>query len=235
MHGPNRQKAFEMTSDQESHHEEETLELSGRSETSEGVKQLATGVVFAALSIAMTPIAGMIPRIPGWNIALFDPVSLFWIIAFLVGGPKVGSFSTLTGFVGLFFFDPSAPIGPILKLVATSPMIVVPLVGVVLRGGWGETLSSPSDEPLTGDKRTGGSILSNPLFYAVLMFCAYLLRLVIMVPLNLMIVPALYGPLDPGFIVTYTIILNSSQSVFDAVVPWAVVFPTTVFKHFRLW
>ncbi|TFG98006.1 hypothetical protein E4H12_07260 [Candidatus Thorarchaeota archaeon] len=62
------------------------LELTAESESSERIKQVVIAGVLASLSIAIAPSASMIARVAGWGIALFDPVSLFWIAAFLIGG-----------------------------------------------------------------------------------------------------------------------------------------------------
>ncbi len=101
-------------------------------------------------------------RIPGWGIALFDPVSIFWVVSFLLGGYGVGMLSTFAGTFGLFLYDPTA-IGPIFKILATLPMILVPWFGV-------RRLRS----------EVGGESLSKTRFYATLMVAAFILRISIM-------------------------------------------------------
>lgn len=113
--------------------EEEEWQLSDVSQSSENVKKVALAGIMASLSLAAAPIASVIPRIPGWEIAFFDPVSFFWIIAFLVGGIWVGMISVAAGTLGLFFFDPSG-VGPIFKILATLPMIIIPWLLVRFRG-----------------------------------------------------------------------------------------------------
>jgi hypothetical protein len=129
--------------------------------------------VLASLSVAVAPVASFLTRVAGWGIALFDPVSLFWIAAFLIGGRKVGFNCMVAGTIGLFFFDPTG-IGPIFKFLATLPMIMIPWFGLKWRA---ETRS--------------GKKLGKPKNYIVLMFAGFLVRLALMIPLNLIVVPLL--------------------------------------------
>lgn len=204
--------------DEEDLSEPQDFELSERSKESERVKQAAFAAIMAAISIASSPIASVIPRIPGWDIALFDPVSFFWIIAFLLGGIFVGMVTVFAGTLGLFFFDPSG-VGPLFKLLATAPMIIVPWLAVLYIG-----------------QRNGGVSLASPRFYVTAMFLAAMLRLLIMVPTNLVMVPLLYGDIwTPDFIVTFTLILNLSQSLWDALIPFLIVHGGQIFKRFGMW
>ncbi len=209
----------ELTSDKEDEEmESQEFELAKVSPESDVVKQAALAALMAALSLASSPIASVVPRIPIWNIALFDPVSFFWIIAFLIGGIFVGLVAVFAGTVGLFFFDPSG-IGPIFKLLATAPMIIIPWLAVRFTA-----------------RETGGKKLASPIFYITAMIVAFLVRLLIMVPTNLVMVPILYGDIwTADFIVTYALILNTSQSIWDALIPFLIVYPTGVFKHFKMW
>ncbi len=198
--------------------ESQEFELTEVSERSTRVKQAALAAIMAALSLASAPIASVIPRIPGWDIALFDPISFFWIIAFLVGGYFVGIVTVFAGTVGLFFFDPSG-VGPLFKILATLPMIIIPLLMV---------------RYTTDDKQ--GKRLARPGFYIMAMFAGTLLRLIIMVPTNLVMVPLLYGDIwPPDFIVTYTLILNLSQSLWDALIPYLIVHKSQIFDKFGMW
>lgn len=194
-----------------------SLELADTSGISENVRKVVTAGILASLSIAVAPTAAFIPRIPGWGIAFFDPVSLFWISAFLIGGIWVGLVCTGIGTIGLFFFDPTG-IGPLFKLLATVPMIAVPWLGVMMRR-----------------RDIGGSGLSDPIFYTLLMIIAFLLRLVIMVPLNMIIAPILWGIEDVFFIMSFALIINTSQSFWDAAVPYIIIHVTPIFDHFGMW
>ncbi len=202
------------TFDEEDH---DGMDLSSSSESAERVKQIVTASVLAALSIAAAPIASFVPRIPGWGIALFDPVSIFWVIAFLVGGYRVGIVSAFAGTSGLFLYDPTA-IGPIFKILATLPMILVPWFGV---------------RRLKGE--VGGESLSRTRFYATLMVSAFILRLTIMVPVNLAYGAIALPFLTVEFILGYAIILNAFQSLWDALIPFIIVHKTDIFKSFGMW
>jgi hypothetical protein len=200
--------------DDEDHH---GMDLSVTSESAERVKQIVTASVLASLSIAVAPIASIVPRMPVWGIALFDPVSIFWIIAFLLGGYWVGILSTFSGTLGLFLYDPTA-IGPIFKLVATLPMILVPWFGV----------------HRLGDQKRGES-LSRIKFYATLMFGAFMLRLAIMIPVNLLYRAMALPFLTVEFVLGYAIILNAFQSLWDALIPFIIVHKAGIFKNFGMW
>ncbi len=177
-------------------------------------KRVAVGAILGASSIAVAPLAEFLPRMP-WGIALFDPVSFFWIIAFLVGGIWVGSISTIAGTFALFLYDPTG-IGPFYKLMATLPFIVVPYVGVRLR-------------------KCDGAGLSRPGFFFLLMLAAYIVRIMVMVPVNLVTIPLFMPFVPPEDILPFTIILNTNQSFWDALIPFLVVHRTAVFRNFRLW
>ena len=179
-------------------------------------KRIAAAAELAALSVAVSPVATFLPRL-NWGIAIFDPVSFFWIAAFLIGGPYVGITASIAGTFTLFFTDPTL-VGPAFKLAATLPLIIVPAVYVKL---WA--------------RDRGGETLSNARLYAILMLIAFVVRLVVMVPINIVLVPILMGVNDVTFIVQYTVLLNTLQSFWDALVPFVIVHRTPVFKHFRLW
>jgi hypothetical protein len=208
------QKMVDQTSEDEGH---DGMDLSTTSESAEKVKQVVTASVLAALSIAVAPVASFVPRIPGWGIALFDPVSIFWVIAFLLGGYWVGIVSVFSGTFGLFLYDPTA-IGPVFKLLATLPMILVPWLGVQRLGN-----------------EVGGETLSKPRFYATLMILAFILRLAIMVPVNIMYGAIALPFLTVEFILGYAIILNAFQSMWDALIPFIIVHKTDIFKSFGMW
>ncbi len=204
-----------------SSYNEELLEAPEDLEHATSSRKVALSALLGALSIVLAGTASFIPRIPGWGIAIFDPVSIVWVIAFLIGGIEVALITTFAGFFGLFLFDPTG-IGPVFKLLATLPMIVVPWLSLRF-----------------SRNKVGSIALSNPRHYAGSMFIGFLVRLAIMLPLNLVIVPLLYGISDVTFIITYVVILNVIQSFWDALVPYLIVFKTRVWsglsEHFRLW
>jgi hypothetical protein len=218
--------------------EEVDWQLTETSQSAERVKKVAAAAILASLSIAVSPVASMVPRVPLFGIAVFDPISLFWVIAFLVGGIWVGSVSMLAGVIMLNFFDPYPIIGPLLKFLATAPMILLPWLAVrgADREGKGGILSRV---PLLGngieEGTKGGSMLSGGYLYGVLMFLAFLVRLAVMVPVNLTVVPILWGVGDFAFIVGYTLVLNTIQSFWDAFLPFIVIHRTPVFKNYGMW
>jgi hypothetical protein len=193
------------------------MDLTNTSDNTERVKQIVTASVLAALSIAVAPVASIVPRIPGWGIAIFDPVSIFWIISFLLGGYGVGILSTIAGTLGLFLYDPTA-IGPVFKLLATLPMILIPWIGV-----------------RRFRREVGGESLSRARFYVTLMGAAFIMRLFIMVPVNLAYGAIALPFLSIEFILGYAIILNGFQSLWDALIPFIIVHRTDVFKTFKMW
>jgi hypothetical protein len=218
MQDPSGKEADAAMASPERANDEEDWQLSEVSPTSENVKKVALAGIMASLSLAAAPIASVIPRIPGWDIALFDPVSFFWIIAFLVGGIWVGMISVFAGTLGLFLFDPSV-VGPIFKLLATLPMIVIPWLAVKFRG-----------------QDQGGICLAGPRLFSSAMIIATLVRLLIMIPTNLVMVPILYGPVwTAEFIVTYALILNLSQSLWDSLIPYVTVHLSPIFERFGMW
>ncbi len=190
----------------------------GISDDDENVREIVIAGVLASLSIAVAPLGAIVPRVPGWGIAIFDPVSILWIVAFLIGGFKVGSVSMTAGTFGLFFYDPTG-VGPIFKFLATAPMIVVPWLAA-----------------RKFSKMSGGKYLARHKAYAGSMFVAFLVRLGLMIPLNLVVVPILF----PGFftvegIIIYTLILNTIQSFWDALIPYIVAYKTPVYDNFGMW
>ena len=193
------------------------MELVKTSDSADDVMEIVVASVLASLSIAVAPVAGFLTRVAGWGIALFDPVSLFWIAAFLIGGRKVGFVSMAAGTVGLLFFDPTG-IGPFFKLVATAPMIIIPWV-----------LANRSEH----DRK--GMYLSDTRVYAVSMLGASILRLGIMIPVNLMVVPIIWPFIGTFEIIMITLTLNAFQSFWDALVPYVIVHKTPVYDKFGMW
>jgi hypothetical protein len=192
------------------------MELVKTSDSADDVMEIVVASVLASLSIAVAPVAGILAR-AGWGIAYFDPVSLFWIAAFLIGGRKVGLVSMAAGTVGLFFFDPTG-IGPFFKLVATAPMIIIPWV-----------LANRSEH------NRKGMYLSDTKAYFTSMLGASILRLCIMIPVNLVVVPIIYPFIGTFEIIVFTLTLNAFQSFWDALVPYVIVHMTPIYDKFGMW
>lgn len=214
------------------------MEMLGISKSSEKVKKVAVAAIMASLSVAVTPIAAGIPRIPGFGIAIFDPISLFWMIAFLIGGFWVGLVSMITGAIMLNFFDPTPIFGPLLKFLATFPMVVLPWLAVRKTGDKRHSRLLSVAAKVAQRKEPshqGGIILSGERVFGALMMVSYLIRISMMVPVNLVVVPFIWGVTDAGFIITYTLILNTLQSFWDALIPFIVVHRTPVFRNYGMW
>ncbi len=198
------------------HSMDSDLELLGESKSGVLAKKITTAALMAALSVAVSPIVSFLPR-HSWGIAIFDPVSVFWIIAFLLGGLEVGLLSTVIGTIALLPFDPTG-IGPMFKILATLPMIVMLWVGTKIRS-----------------QGLGGVYLENPTSYFVLIVIGYIIRICIMVPVNLMLVPLFFPSATFMDIFLVTVVLNALQSALEAELSYTVVHSTRVFEQFGMW
>lgn len=175
--------------------------------------KIASGAIFGAISLVVSLLTTeILPRVQ-WGLALFDPVSIVWIIAFFCFGYETG---LITSFIGMFLlmpFDPFTPIGPIMKFVATVPLIIVPWIISKIR-----KLSLTSKNTLK---------FSN---YILNWSVAVVLRVIIMVYLNYLVIslmfPSMVAGIDLGFlglpgltgwtaIFGTVIFLNILQSVWD--------------------
>ncbi len=192
------------------------LDLLDESVPDSTVKKTVVASVLAALSIAVAPSATVLAR-ASFGIAIFDPVSLFWIAAFLIGGYRVGFISICAGTFGLFLYDPTG-VGPFFKFAATLPMIVVPYLFTKWQHG-----------------ELDGMFLSRGRVYLAAMTLAFVVRLVMMLAINIVIVPLLYPGVTLDYIIYLTVVLNLFQGFWDATIPYIVVFRTPIYKHFGLW
>ena len=91
--------------------------------------KIAGAGIFAALSLVLSiTTTNILPRVQ-WGLALFDPVSVIWILAFFIFGYEAGILTSIAGMFLLFPFDPYAYyLGPIMKFTATIPLIIMPLI-----------------------------------------------------------------------------------------------------------
>jgi len=179
--------------------------------------EAAGAALFGALSIVVSFSAAFIPRLP-WGIALLDPISIVWMVCFLIFGIRSGIICSVAGTMGLMFFDPFAPIGPFMKLAATLPMMVVPWA--ILRFQKRESCSG-RDFASTQRWFSSGII-------------ATLVRIAVMLPLVIVVVSLLFGtPLME--IVTFVLILYTWQSAWDIIVPWIIVYPTKIYEKYCIW
>ena len=203
----------ELDIEQQDHEELSVHEVA---DNSVRTKKIAVVGILAALSAAIAPVASFVPRL-NWGIALIDPVSFVWIIAFLIGGPYIGGLTMVVGTLGLGFWDPTF-VGPFFKLVATLPMMLVPAIYTTMHK----------------DKEKS-KLLSRWRIYFALMVIAFIVRIAIMVPINIVLVPILMGFDDIQFIIDYTILINVVQGFWDALIPYLIVFKTKLYDHFKMW
>jgi len=183
-------------------------------------RKLAGTGVFAALSIAMSPIAFMLPRV-GWGQAIIDPVSLPWMFCYFLFGLKSGLLCAIIGALALFFFDPTAIpfLGPVWKLIATTPLMIVPYVlRYSFRGGQNEFATFRA--------------------YALASIPAIVVRATVMPPIVLFYFSFFFGSwweFQGGLVIVAATIaaLNTLQSVVDISVPWATLYAIKRFLYSR--
>ena len=189
-----------------------------RSKTSQTTFQLAGAAIFGALSIVFAVLAAFLPRTPE-GFAYFDPVSIIWILCFIIFGPVAGILCSIIGMIGLMFFDPFAPIGPLLKLLATLPMIIVPTIL--------KKLYKPE---------VGSDVLLDRKNYFVSGVIAIVVRIVIMVPINIVVYIALGFPMAGlGYWIIIVILLNGLQGLWDMLVPDIIVVGAKLNERFEIW
>ena len=208
------------------------------SKSSQIVLQIAGAALFGALSLVVsaftTPI---VPRVPGWGIAIIDPVSIIWIICFLVFGAKSGILCCVIGTLGLMPFDTSLPIiGPLMKFSATFSLIIVPIMALKLY---------KNEEGIRNSQK-----IKKPRNYVVYGLFGVILRILIMMLLNyLLFITILANWLSGaslGFIglpdisgwtavIIGVIIINAESSLWDLLVPYLIVFGLKIDEKFVIW
>ena len=80
-----------------------------------------------------------------------------------------------------------------------------------------------------------GETLSNPKYFSMIMILAFVVRLALMIPINLAYGAIAYPFFTMEFIASYALILNAFQSLWDALIPFIIVYPTGVYKTFKMW
>jgi len=207
------------------------------SKSSQLVLQISGAALFGALSIVLSAfLTPIIPRIPGWGIAIIDPVSIIWIICFLVFGTKSGILCCLIGTLGLMPVDPFAPIGPIMKFAATFCFIIVPILFLKLSSNEDGVRSSQKIKKLRNYVVYG--IFGIILRIGVMMLANYLLFVTLYtesiayVNLDFIGLPGLSGWTA---IIIGVIIINAFTSIWDLLIPYAIVFGFKIDKNFSIW
>jgi riboflavin transporter FmnP len=192
--------------------------------------KVAGAAIFSALSYVVAFFTTKyIPRVPGWQIAYFDPISIIWMMAFLIFGFEAGLLTYAIGFVILMVFDPSAPIGPVMKIAATIWFVLFPYLYTKLKS------KQPfSQENLKQLKYFIPSVLIGLIFRIIFMMAAnfIILLYIFNIPLEYMSLSWIGLPninAVPAVIVT-VILINTIQTIFDTLVPYLVVFKTNLTK-----
>lgn len=196
-----------------------------RSKQVDLIIQLSGGAIFGALSIAISAIITanplLVPRVPQ-GLALFDAISIVWIISFLIFGPLAGMLSSVIGFIGLIPFDLSLPvIGPLMKFCATIPLIIVPTL--LLR------LYKRNEDGLNSQK------LRNPKKYIIAGVIGLLVREVVMVILNIIVFLAFFGSQGLEAWLVLIIFINALQTLWDLGIPYAIVFGSNLPERLDIW
>jgi len=208
------------------------------SKSSQLVLQISGAALFGALSLVVSAFTTeIIPRVPGWGIAIIDPISIIWIICFLVFGTKSGILCCVIGTLGLMPFDTSLPIiGPLMKFSATFTLIIVPIMALKLYR---------NEEGIRNSQK-----IKKPRNYVVFGLFGVILRIFIMMLLNyLLFITILADWLAgaslgfiglPGIsgwtaIIIGVIIINAFTSIWDLLVPYVFVFGLKIDKIFSIW
>lgn len=197
---------------------ERVLEIKG---TKRWTLIIAGSAIFAALSLAFSFVVQFLPRVPGWGLAFFDPVSIVWILAFFVFGYEAGLITCIIGMLLLMPFDSFAPIGPLMKFTATVIMVLIPFIINKLR----KVPYSSQDVIFNRRLVINGCV-------------ALVIRVVVMILLNYLVItimlpffPSIFDmsylgiPSITGWtaIILTVIFINSLQSVWDYLVPFGIV------------
>jgi len=199
--------------------------------------EIAGAAIFGALSIVVGALtAPILPRVPGWGIAYFDPISIIWICCFLIFGVKAGLLCCTIGTIGLMPFDPFAPIGPLMKFSATVSLI---LVGIIILKLYKKEEGMRKSQIIKKPK--------NYIFYGIL---GILLRIGVMMIFNFLLFVTLFAPFLnsvslefiglPGVtswsaVILGVIIINAETSVWDLLIPYLIVFGLKLDEKFEIW
>jgi riboflavin transporter FmnP len=192
------------------------------------VKGMAGAAIFGALGAVVAFLtAPYLPRVPGWGIAWIDPVSIIWVTSFFIFGAAAGVLCCFIGTVALMFVDPWVPIGPIMKLAATLPMILIPFIILKLKKSW-----SYSSETLKGKKIIPLTVLS------------IAIRIIVMFGANILVFILMFGGIESAIplwglegiwvILVVVLLINTLQGIWDILIPLLIVYPTKLYQ-FATW
>ena len=195
-------------------------------------RKIGAAPVFGGLSFLLDALtAPYLPRVPGWGIGFIDPVSIIWVTSYLLFGLTVGLSTSVIGTMGLMFFDPFTPVGPIMKFLATIPIILA------LDGGM----------RLMHFKPYSGISLKPLKQYIPLSLVGVTVRVVLMTFMNVLlfltILSLSYASINLfGFqltswdaVVTVAVLVNAEQSIWDCGVSYLLTFSTRLYDQVRFW
>ena len=196
------------------------------SKSAQRTLKIAGAAIFGALSLIMSAfLTPILARIPGWQIAIFDPISIVWITCFLIFGVEAGLLSLVIGVFGLLPFDPTAWLGPMMKFSATFSLLIIPII--VLR-------LYKRAEGISNSKK-----LKDRKNFIVCGILGTVLRCIVMLILNIAIFLTIYAGYEVGVnlafiglpgisswtaIIIGVIIINAYQSVLDLLIPYIIVY-----------
>lgn len=194
---------------------------------------IAGAAIFGAISMVVGQfITPLIPRVAGWEIAFFDPISIIWLSAFLIFGFRCGFITVLIGSLGLMISDPTIWIGPTMKFAATIWFVLVPYYFIRIRR----------------KKAVSGDDIRKMSNYIPSMLIAFLIRVPVMFVLNVVVLKymgwfnfvslewlGLSSMTGYGAIAITVLLLNAIQSIGDAVFPYLLVFSTKIHDQFKIW
>lgn len=199
--------------------------------------EIAGAGIFSALSIVISVyITPILPRIPGWQIAIVDPISIIWITCLLIFGVRAGLFCFAIGTFGLMPFDSTVWVGPLMKFSATFSLMVVAVLFL--------KLYKREDGILKSQK------LKKPKNYIIYGSLGTILRILVMVELNIIIFLTIWAkwldytnlkflglPDVSGWeaLIIGAILINAWGSVLDLLVPYLLVFTTKIDEKFEIW
>ena len=206
------------------------------SKSSQLVLQIAGAALFGALSIVFAAfVTPIVPRIPGWGIAIIDPVSIIWVMCFLIFGARSGLLCCVLGTFGLMPFDPSAPVGPLMKLTATVALIILPIMFLKLY---------KTEEGVRKSQKL--KEIKNFVIYGVL---GTLLRIVVMTLLNILVLLTVFSvfldqtslaflglPEVTGLtaVIIGAPIINAWQGGLGLIIPYIIVFGLKIDEKFEI-
>ncbi|MHA1791710.1 MAG: hypothetical protein ACTSVI_03635 [Promethearchaeota archaeon] len=189
--------------------------------------EIAGAAVFigisAILSAYITPI---LPRIPGWGIALIDPISIIWITCFLLFGWKSGFLCLGAGSLVLFIFDPTG-IGPIFKFFATLPFMLIPTVIYFIKKRKLEDKTMFQEWTLKKKNYMISMLVAWPVRLGLMIVCNFILFTTIWASYLNFVTLSFIGLEQITAWTALTIgviIINSWQTIFDVIFPYLLSF-----------